>query len=51
MEGSAVLLTWSPAQGRTPPATSAELKTFLAKRGERKPNAVPVIIVIRHGNG
>jgi hypothetical protein len=51
VEGSAVLLTWSPMQARTPPTTSAELKTFLSKRGERKPNAVPVIIVIRHGNG
>jgi hypothetical protein len=48
---SAVLMTWSPSQGRTPPAMSAELKTYLSKRGERKPDAVPVIIVIRHGNG
>jgi hypothetical protein len=50
-EASAVLLTWSPTQSRTPPAASAELKTFLGKRPVRKPNAVPVIIVIRHGNG
>ena len=48
---TAVLMTWSPSQGRTPPAMSAELKTYLSKRGERKPDAVPVIIVIRHGNG
>jgi hypothetical protein len=27
------------------------LKQFLMKRGERKANAVPVMIVIRHGNG
>jgi hypothetical protein len=49
-EKSAVLMTWS-STGRTPPAASAELKTFLAKRGARVPNAVPVIIVIRPGNG
>ncbi|MBN9118695.1 MAG: hypothetical protein J0I06_05985 [Planctomycetes bacterium] len=48
---TAVLLTWQPTHpmiGRTPPATSAELKQYLAKRGPRKPNAVPVVIVIRH---
>ncbi len=47
---SAVLLTWQTAHAnipRTNPATSAELKQFLAKRGDRKPNAVPAIIVIR----
>jgi hypothetical protein len=49
--GSGVLMTWAPAQGRTPPSASVELKTYLSKRGERKPDAVPVIIVIRHGNG
>ena len=48
---SAVLLTWSPVAGRTPPPMSAELKSYLSKRGDRKPNVVPVIIVIRHGNG
>jgi hypothetical protein len=47
---SAVLMTWS-STGRTPPMASAELKSFLAKRGARKPNAVPVIVVIRQGNG
>lgn len=48
-EKSAVLLTWQAAPGaaRTVPAQSAELKQFLAKRGDRKPAAVPVIIVIR----
>jgi hypothetical protein len=49
--GSGVMMTWAPAQGRTPPGASLELKTYLSKRGERKPDAVPVIIVIRHGNG
>jgi len=50
-EKSAVLMTWAPSNARTAPANSAELKSFLSKRGERKPNAVPVVIVIRHGNG
>jgi len=49
-EKPAVLMTWQtthPSLGRTIPATSVELKQFLAKRGDRKPNAVPAIIVIR----
>jgi hypothetical protein len=50
-EKAAVLLTWSPNNLRTPPASSAELKSYLSKRGERKPHAVPVLIVIRYGNG
>jgi hypothetical protein len=44
----AVLLTWQAAPGpitRTNP--SAEVKTYLSKRGERKPTAIPAIIVIR----
>lgn len=48
---SAILLTWAPSNLRTMPANSAELKSFLARRGDRLPNAIPVIIVIRHGNG
>ena len=48
---SAILMTWAPAQGRTPPAVSSELKAYLSRRGERKADAVPVLIVIRPGNG
>jgi len=48
---SAILLGWMPPLIRTPPAMSAELKTFLSKRSDRKSNAVPAIIVIRHGTG
>jgi hypothetical protein len=48
---SAMLMTWAPSNLRAMPASSAELKSFLSKRGERPANAVPVIIVIRHGNG
>jgi hypothetical protein len=47
----AVLVTWSPTAARTMPSTSAELKQFFAKRGDRKPGVVPVVIVIRPGNG
>ncbi len=50
-EKSAILMTWTPSMGRTIPSSSVELKQFLLKRGERKANALPVMIVIRHGNG
>ena len=46
-EKSAVVLAYGPPQSRTPPAMSAELKQYLARRGERKPSTVPVVIVIR----
>jgi hypothetical protein len=49
-EKPAVLMTWQttrPAIPRTVPGMSNELKQFLARRGDRKPNAVPAIIVIR----
>jgi hypothetical protein len=48
-EKPAVLMTWQavPGVGRTIPAHSNELKQFLAKRGDRKPDVVPAIIVIR----
>jgi hypothetical protein len=47
----AVLVTWAPPAMRTMPTASAELKLFFAKRGDRKPGVVPVVIVIRPGNG
>lgn len=47
-EKGGLLMAWGSNNAR--PASSAELKTFLSKRGERKPNAVPVIIVFRHGS-
>lgn len=50
-EKAAMLLTWVPNNARTPPANSMQLDQFLKKRGDRKPNAVPVVIVIRPGNG
>ena len=46
----AVLLTWQtthPHLSRTNPMASAELKQYFQKRGDRKPHAVPAIIVIR----
>lgn len=48
---NAVLLSFTPAALRTNPALSKELKEFLAKRGERKASAVPILIVIRQPNG
>ena len=50
-EKPAVLLAWAPPALRTAPSASAELKQFFAKRGDRKPGVVPVVIVIRPGNG
>jgi negative regulator of sigma E activity len=49
-EKPAILLTWQTANSgiaRTNPANSAELKQYLAKRTDRKPTAIPAIIVIR----
>lgn len=47
----AVLLSFTPAAVRTSPGMSKELKEFLARRGERKASAVPVLIAIRHRLG
>jgi hypothetical protein len=49
-EKNAVLMTWQTAHTgipRTSPSASSELKQFLAKRGDRRSDAVPAIIVIR----
>ena len=48
---AAVLLSFTPAAIRTNPAMSKELKEFLARRGERKASAVPILIVIRQPSG
>lgn len=50
-EKSALLTTFAPTTARTPPATSRELRQFLDRRGERRPTAVPVLIVVRQANG
>lgn len=47
---AAILLTYAPASARTTPTTSAEVKTFLTGRGDRKPGATPVLIVVRATN-
>ena len=44
---AAILLTFGPDAARMPPPSSPELKKYLAQRGQRKPDAVPVMIVIR----
>jgi hypothetical protein len=44
---SAILLTYLPVVGRTTPAASKEVRAFLERRGDRKPDAVPLLIVIR----
>jgi hypothetical protein len=47
----AVLLSFTPAAVRTHPSMSKELKEFLARRGERKASAVPLLIAIRNRPG
>ncbi len=44
---SGILLTFAPAAARTAPATSAEVRNFVATRAERKPVSTPVLIVVR----
>lgn len=46
-EQTAVLMAWQSDLPRSNPTASVELKQFLAKRGPRKPGAVPAVIVIR----
>jgi hypothetical protein len=48
-EKHAVLVPYYPPQFRVNPAMSRELKQFLDRRGDRRPGAVPVMIVIRQG--
>jgi hypothetical protein len=50
-ERTAVLLAYGPPQLRTAPAMSAELKQYLSRRGERRSNSVPIVIVIRTTSG
>ncbi len=46
-EKPALLMTYLPSGARSGSATSKEIKAFLDHREERKPNAVPAMIVIR----
>jgi hypothetical protein len=43
----AILVTYLPPSLRLPPLASKEVRTYLERRGERKPDAVPLLIVIR----
>ena len=44
---SAILLTFAPPGARTAPATSSEVRAFMASRPERKLGTTPVLIVVR----
>jgi hypothetical protein len=46
-ETPALMLTYLPAPFRAAPGASKEVREFLARRDDRKPNAVPVLVVIR----
>ncbi len=43
----ALMLTYLPVAGRNSPNLSAEIQSFLAKRDDRKPGTIPLMIVIR----
>jgi len=47
MDKSGLVTTWSPSPARTPPLLSSEIKSFLARRTARPPQAVPVMIILR----
>lgn len=47
---SALLLTYLPVAGRTLPGASKEVRAFLDQREDRKPGAVPLLIVFRQEN-
>ena len=42
-------MPYYPPQLRVNPAMSAQLKHYFERRGDRRPGAVPVMIVIRQG--
>lgn len=44
---AAIVVAYSPQSLRSVPAQSKELKTFLDKRGDRKPGTTPLLIVLR----
>jgi hypothetical protein len=46
----AFLSTYAPREARVPAAVSKEAKLFADRRGERKPRAVSLMIVIRQSN-
>jgi hypothetical protein len=43
----ALLLTFLPANGRTNPQASKEVREFLARQSDRKPGVVPLFITVR----
>ncbi len=47
VEKIAVITTWQPQLWRTPPAASAELRSYAARRSGRAPNTVFLMIVLR----
>jgi len=47
-EKAGVLTTYLPSSVRVPPVMSKELGHYVTRRGDRKPNTVAVVIVVRH---
>jgi len=50
VEKHALLMTYLPKEGRINAALSKEVKQFTERRGDRKPNAVTLLIVVRPPN-
>jgi hypothetical protein len=50
VERPALLVTYLPREGRVNAAFSREAKLFTERTAERRPNAVPVVIVVRPAN-
>jgi hypothetical protein len=46
-EKPAILVSYHPTNARMSPLVSKDVKNYVETRGERKPNAVPLVIVIR----
>ena len=47
VERPAVVLIHAPPASRPKPASSKEVQHFLARRGDRKPGAIPLMVVVR----
>jgi anti-sigma factor RsiW len=50
LEKSGLVTAWAPSAARTPPFLSAEIKSYLARKAPRSPQAVPAVIILRLPN-
>jgi Ni,Fe-hydrogenase III component G len=50
IDKSGLVTTWAPPVARTAPFLSAEIKSYLARKAPRSPQAVPAVIILRLPN-